>query len=103
MLSRPHQLQLEISVEKVSVGNAHSLFLSGGHVYAMGSNKQDQLGIGDVEMVTRHPVRLATLDSTKIVDIAAGGNFSLACDRQGLAFSWGLSEAQALGHGEAHC
>lgn len=52
--------------------------------------------IGDSE----YPIaKLENLATTFITDVSCGGEYTLACDDQGYAFSWGLSPNNCLGLG----
>ena len=79
---------LSVPIQKVSCGNFHALLLTeNGKVYATGSNESGQLGVGNKKSSVV-PVKLIMLDSSLIVDIAAGQH-SGAVSAKGELFLWG--------------
>lgn len=76
---------------------------SSGHVYAMGSNKYGQLGLGgstsdDQAEYKSLPCLIESLQTVHIKDIAAGNEHSLALSESGKqVFSWGMGKYGALG------
>lgn len=76
------------NVVKVSFGNNHVLALSKeGKVYSWGGNEYGELG-NVVDGVSWIPREINICDN-KIVDIAAGGEHSVALDETGTAYTWG--------------
>ena len=89
----------------VATGNAHVLALaSDGTVWAWGANFAGQLGNGTTAS-SLTPVRVAGTGGEGVlegvVDIATGGNFSLALDADGTVWSWGANSQGELGDGTA--
>lgn len=68
----------------------------GGYVYAMGSNTDAKLGIGNSEM---RSVNVPTLVDgiSNIVKVACGNAHCLALASDGTAYSWGQAFYGALG------
>ena len=87
-------------VVAISAGVDHSLALdTDGKVYAWGVNGFGQLGIGTT--VASVPTLVEGVLATKrIVEIAAGGNHSLALDSDGVVYAWGRNASGQLGTGD---
>jgi hypothetical protein len=82
--------------ERPALGGAADPLQTGGSVYAWGSGEFGRLGLGD-ELPRSTPTRVPLL--ADIVNIAAGGCHSLACDAAGRAYAWGGGEHGATGLG----
>lgn len=96
------------SFDDVAAGVNHALLLSrNGHVWAVGSNRYNQLGTG--RLSTRNeitPVDITdsfNLDSDDyIYRVAAGDYHSLAISINGRVFAWGKNSYGQLGNGNAN-
>lgn len=90
-------------VEKVSTFANHNLALIDGTVYAWGQNDRYQLGHtnGDVNAIPTQ-VEFFNADGSvpNIVDISAGGWFSLALDSDGNVWAWGDNKYGQFANGE---
>ena len=98
------------NIVAIASGANHSLALTAdGEVYAWGSNIYGQLGNGEnsesadndatsVPQKVLAPNMLTYL--TGIVQIAAGGNFSLALAADGTVYTWGNNQGSQLGNGQ---
>jgi alpha-tubulin suppressor-like RCC1 family protein len=85
-------------VVAISVGVFHCLALrNDGTVYAWGANAQGQLGLGGTGAPVSTPTKSPSL--TGIVEIVAGGAFSLAVRNDGKVWSWGVNSDGQLGQG----
>eukprot|EP01116_Phalansterium_solitarium_P018380 TRINITY_DN4848_c0_g1_i2.p1 TRINITY_DN4848_c0_g1~~TRINITY_DN4848_c0_g1_i2.p1 ORF type:complete len:1991 (-),score=624.09 TRINITY_DN4848_c0_g1_i2:485-6457(-) len=87
-------------IVKVATGYEHSLFLhASGLVYAAGSNRFGQLGLGYVgtAVVFPDPVVVVIPSGTVLVDIAAGLYHNIALDNQGRIWAWGYNQRGQLG------
>lgn len=83
---------------QVAGGGSHSLALdAAGKVWAWGAGEKGQIGDG-LATKTLLPKQLDSL-SRKIVQIAAGNNFSLALDSEGNVWAWGANDKGQLGVG----
>lgn len=96
----PVQVVGEISdrlenVEHISAGEQHSLAVAGGVVFSWGYNSSGQLGNYSLSDSNR-PVRAAVTD---IAMAAAGGDHSVAVDKEGRVWSWGDNSSGQLGNG----
>ena len=88
-----------VRVTKAACGKTHTLFLtSGGEVWACGSNKFGELGLGKTSESENAPKQIGALGS-KVVDIGAGEEFSVIVTEDGSVFSFGHPDQGALGHG----
>lgn len=88
------------NVTSVAAGSYHSLAVSGGEVYAWGNNSYGQLGNNTVDDDQARAIRVQTTEGTPlsgVVQVAAGGLFSLALDQDGNVWSWGRNEYGELG------
>ncbi|MCI8404291.1 MAG: DNRLRE domain-containing protein [Clostridia bacterium] len=86
-------------VKKVSSFAYHNLALEDGNVIAWGNNNNYQLGHKDGS-VNETPRTVRFVRDMTIVDIAAGGWFSLALDDIGGVWSWGDNKYGQLGLGK---
>eukprot|EP00049_Salpingoeca_infusionum_P016592 m.341151 g.341151 ORF g.341151 m.341151 type:complete len:2062 (+) comp16109_c0_seq1:159-6344(+) len=83
-----------IKVAHVAAGRDHSLLTShSGTLYAMGSNKQGQLGIGGGMSKSTQPVAVRTLRAHQTFAIAAGATHSIVLTTAGL-YAFGESCGQ---------
>jgi alpha-tubulin suppressor-like RCC1 family protein len=88
----------QISVS-VSAGYDHNLAVSGGLVYAWGSNTVGQLGNGTNNSSTT-PVQVSGLSG--VSQVAAGSAFSIAAKSDGTVWSWGDNTFGQLGLGNTN-
>jgi alpha-tubulin suppressor-like RCC1 family protein/tetratricopeptide (TPR) repeat protein len=85
---------------KVCCGFYHTLILSEkGEVYACGLGRNMQLGMGLDTNSLKTPTIIPALRGSRIVDIAAGTEHSLALSDRGRVFAWGTGLGGALGTG----
>jgi alpha-tubulin suppressor-like RCC1 family protein len=93
---KPTELQGFDNVIKFAIGVDHVLFLTAdGTVYGIGENDENQIG-GKMDNYTK-PRRIKELEGRNIVDIAAGGSFSLALTDDGRVYSFGSNTRGTLG------
>ena len=90
------------NIVEIRAGSFYSLALDDqGKVYSWGSNFNGQLGDGTtIKRFT--PVEVDTsgvLDGKNIIQISAGGDYSLALDDQGKVYAWGDNFNGQLGDG----
>jgi alpha-tubulin suppressor-like RCC1 family protein len=87
-----------VTVTQLTCGNHHSIVVTNqSTVYAWGCNAKGQLGLGDLKLRSR-PVRVDRLWGIPIVNVAAGGEHSLAVTTNGMLFTWGSNSNGQLGH-----
>lgn len=101
-MQEPQEVLLPEAATDVAVGHSHTLFLThSSDVWAVGSNRHGQLGLGSRTGQEWLPRRVQDLVGTKIVSIAAGAQHSLAISAEGELFSWGSGLRGCLGHGSS--
>jgi len=89
-----------LKIVKAAAGKTHSLFLTNqGEVWACGSNKFGELGIGKTSETEEKPKAITSTLGNKVVDIGAGIEFSMIVTEEGRVLSFGHPEHGALGHG----
>ena len=94
-----------VSVAQVSVGQTHSLALdTTGRIWSWGLNDRGQLGNGrahaDSVLGTVYTPELVDMPAgTSFSVVAAGDQFSIAVDRAGRAWAWGVNGLGQLGTG----
>ena len=87
-----------VTVTQLTCGDHHSIVVTNqSTVYAWGCNTHGQLGLGDLKLRSR-PVRVDRLWGIPIVNVAAGGEHSLAVTTNGMLFTWGSNKHGQLGH-----
>ena len=89
------------NIVAIAAGANHSLALTkDGEVYAWGQNIRGQLGLGptlgDANYTYAQKVAFPN-SNVKIVQITAGGNFSVALSTEGTVWSWGENRGGQLG------
>ena len=78
-----------VGVTAITAGENHSGALSiDGRVYTWGRGKYGALGQGDLE-TSSEPRPVRALSQTKIVQITAGGDHTVALSSEGQPYSWG--------------
>jgi hypothetical protein len=87
----------DIKVVSVACGKSHSLALTDNGLYAWGSSKHGQLGLGRQRLSEQRPVLVKALADTVIVSIAAGQYHSVALDDAGQVWTWGWGVHGQLG------
>jgi alpha-tubulin suppressor-like RCC1 family protein len=91
-----------VKAKSVSVGSKHTLILTvDGEVLSCGVGEYGRLGTGTNDDAWT-PQPLETLVDDDIIQIAAGGNHSLALTAEGKIYSWGRNDTGALGHGDSY-
>eukprot|EP01124_Arcella_intermedia_P001613 TRINITY_DN10877_c0_g2_i1.p1 TRINITY_DN10877_c0_g2~~TRINITY_DN10877_c0_g2_i1.p1 ORF type:complete len:344 (-),score=75.27 TRINITY_DN10877_c0_g2_i1:4-1035(-) len=96
-ISRPTKVKTLVGeITSVSCGDYHSMALTrDGALYCWGDNEFGQLGIGKPVIQSLLTPTLVPFDGRKIIQIACGGNFSMALSEEGVLYSWGLSFCEA--------
>ncbi|CAG2106785.1 unnamed protein product [Medioppia subpectinata] len=89
---------LSISVKSVSCGAQHSLVLTDFGVYAFGSSRFGQLGLGSDVVMSRNPIIISELVDKDIVCVDCGQYHSLAISNSGVLWTWGWNVFGQLGH-----
>eukprot|EP00095_Tigriopus_kingsejongensis_P005381 maker-scaffold1024_size69702-snap-gene-0.11 protein:Tk05381 transcript:maker-scaffold1024_size69702-snap-gene-0.11-mRNA-1 annotation:"PREDICTED: uncharacterized protein LOC103572785" len=89
----------KIQVFSVACGRHHSLALTSMGVYAWGSSKHGQLGLGRDILVKQRPTSIRVLADEVIIAVATGHYHSLALDHRGRVWTWGWGVYGQLGTG----
>lgn len=92
------------NIVSLSAGYMHSLAVdSSGRVWAWGDRTSGQLGGGVNSSTSSFATLVRAVDGgptlSNIAMVAAGGNHSLALDKSGNVYSWGLATSGELGDG----
>lgn len=82
----------------MSCGRCHTLAVTNNGVYAWGSNKYGQVGLGEVRE-SPNPELITCLAQEIIVEAVAGQHHSVALIADGRLFTWGWGVHGQLGHG----
>jgi hypothetical protein len=86
------------TITGLSAGGMHSLILAGGKVYAAGSDRYGQLGIGGSNRMNRSSyTNVFGSPSNFVVAVSAGGNHSLALTESGDVYACGDNTYGQLG------
>lgn len=97
----PMMIELEAVVRQIECGGLHTAAVTeSGDVYTWGDDSKDQLGHSHDPSLERVPRYVGGMDSYFIVQVACGGNHTLALADTGLMFSWGWSKYGQTGHGD---
>ncbi|XP_054276720.1 uncharacterized protein LOC128995726 [Macrosteles quadrilineatus] len=89
---------LGVQVVSVACGKLHTLALTTNGVYAWGSSRYGQLGVGPTSQ-SSEPRLVEGLYDQNIVAVVAGQYHSLALTAAGRVYSWGWGVHGQLGHG----
>jgi alpha-tubulin suppressor-like RCC1 family protein len=101
MIASPAQVQVEAAAVEIEAGAHHSLVLTNdGRVYSFGLAQHGQLGHGNDLRDNPEPTLIRSLERERIVDVAAGNNFSLVLSAEGTVFSFGCGKNGRLGKGD---
>ncbi|WP_139125185.1 RCC1 domain-containing protein [Bacillus solimangrovi] len=88
------------NIEKISLGYGHTIALaSDGTVYTWGSNKDGQLGDGNIGTNQASPIAITMPGEAKIEQVAAGRNHTIALASDGTMYEWGSNDFGQLGDG----
>ncbi len=80
----------------LAAGTDHTLALTTtGTVWSWGDNSQGQLGLGTTGSGMDEPQEISSL--ANVVAIAAGTDFSVALDEDGVVYAWGVNTVGQLG------
>lgn len=98
-ISSPTRLNTELKAVKLAAGDHHSIALmEDGTILAWGSNIYGQLGNGTWIDYSYEPVKVQGL--TDVIEIATGGEHSIALRKDGTVWTWGRNHAGQLGNGQ---
>ena len=106
-VKKPAGVSADFTYVQISAGYRHSLALgSDGYVYAWGDNTYAQLGNNTSGGYSTVPVRVCDPSThsnvntgLKAIQVDAGGEHSLAVDKEGNVWAWGRNENGQLGNG----
>jgi alpha-tubulin suppressor-like RCC1 family protein len=92
LFKRPH-------ITRLAAGQAHSIVVADGQVWAWGNNDYGELGTG-FHSLSYRPLRLGLQAKVNIIEVACGAAHSLALAQDGVVFAWGNNEFGQLGTGD---
>ncbi|EKX45717.1 hypothetical protein GUITHDRAFT_71196, partial [Guillardia theta CCMP2712] len=95
-------MHVGLKVKSVACGARHTLLLSSHFkVFSWGESMHGQLGLGatSARQASVQPTHIDKLDSLYVVQVAAGGNCSLAISKKGTMLAWGDNSMEQLGLG----
>ena len=106
-VKKPADVSADFTYVQISAGYRHSLALgSDGYVYAWGDNTYAQLGNNTSGGYSTVPMRVCDPSThsnvnagLKAIQVDAGGEHSLAVDKEGNVWAWGRNENGQLGNG----
>jgi alpha-tubulin suppressor-like RCC1 family protein len=91
---------LHTDLQRIATSEYHVLFVVGGRLLGIGSNRAGELGQGHaVPTITLQPTPIAVPDGLAFVDASAGGYQSLAIDADGYVWSFGGNQFGQRGDG----
>ncbi|XP_012221196.1 probable E3 ubiquitin-protein ligase HERC4 isoform X2 [Linepithema humile] len=83
---------------QIACGVEHSIALTNdGDLFAWGSNKEGQLGLGIHTVTEIKPKKISTLAAVPIAFVACGGYHTIVISKSGAVFSWGRNTFGQLG------
>jgi len=82
-----------VCVDSMSAGKDHSFFVdtSNWHVYACGDSSHGQLGLGLCHEVVNTPLKVKSLSTHRIVEVACGHAHTLAITCEGRVYASGAN------------
>jgi len=88
-----------ICIKQIECGESHTHLLSkDGSLYSMGSNQFGQLGLGfSADVVSNVELPTYVKSDVKFCSVSCGMSHSVALDKQGTCYGWGLSDQGAIG------
>jgi alpha-tubulin suppressor-like RCC1 family protein len=87
---------------KISAGNTHSLAIDkNGRAWGWGLNSTGQLGDNAIIVSYTTPINVSGEVKT-FCEISGGGNGSLAIDKNGLVWGWGINTGSQIGDGKGN-
>ena len=99
----PRVFRQNCDIKQVACGKAHTMLLlettGGTYLYALGSNKTGQLGIGRNASMVTEPTLVDSIQHITISKIVCSKNSTLALTEGGSLYSWGSSKDGVLGIG----
>ena len=79
---------------QVSNNTLQSLYIEQGYVFAFGSNREGQLGIGDKSIkYSTAPLLVSDLKTLKPIKISCGAEFTGVLSMDGEVFVWGSNSS----------
>ena len=92
-----NRLYPSVMVFSVACGKTHSLALTDRGIYAWGSSKYGQLGLGIHRRMSKRPEVISKLSQSIVISIACGHYHSIALDYKGRLWTWGWGVHGQLG------
>lgn len=88
-------------MRQVTCGGLHTAVVTeGGDVYTWGDGRKGQLGHTHDPSLKQTPRLVDALENVFIVQVACGGNHTVAITDTGVMYSWGWAKYGQTGHGD---
>jgi alpha-tubulin suppressor-like RCC1 family protein len=102
LIKWPASVDSNIRVAAVSLGWSHTVVLDeSGNIYTWGYGGNGRLGHGD-EQTRLGPARVQGVPPHEMAAVAAGGAFTVARSKSGLALAWGAGHCSGQGEYGSH-
>lgn len=103
-IKAPKEFIWRVMIKQIACGREHTALVSAdGQLYTMGSNINGKLGLGQSQFDLKAvylPTLVESLVSCTVSSVACGPEHTVATNRQGEVYAWGLNTKGMLGIGK---